>query len=432
MVRGQRLEAIDTRWVFRIYAVLALAGGFFLFAWGQRWIGNDLPGLPWGKAALVRVAGAVVMAAGFCSLGFAAIEHPSVRRRALLWFTIAHGWIWFVMFIQQAAIWNSTLGDRTTGTLLVVTAVLSYLFTTSEGDTRPLELLGLFGSSLPAPTEALRSQYEQQIREAARQEERNRLARDLHDAIKQQLFVIQTAAATAQARFDDDSAGARLAVEQVRGSAREAMADMQAMLDQLRAVPLENAGLIEALKKQAEALGFRTGARVDVKVGELPASSLLPPGAHEAILRVAQEALANIGRHARASNVVVSLDSVHGQAELRIQDDGAGFDPSETGSGQGLNNMRARAREFQGAFELATHRGGGTTIVFAIPHVVAERPEEYRRKMLLGVVTTLPWILLACWLKDYLMILLAAAWCVGVARYWVAYRRAQQQAGALR
>ena len=168
MVRGQRLEAIDTRWVFRIYAVLALAGGFFLFAWGQRWIGNDLPGLPWGKAALVRVAGAVVMAAGFCSLGFAAIEHPSVRRRALLWFTIAHGWIWFVMFIQQAAIWNSTLGDRTTGTLLVVTAVLSYLFTTSEGDTRPLELLGLFGSSLPAPTEALRSQYEQQIREAAR------------------------------------------------------------------------------------------------------------------------------------------------------------------------------------------------------------------------------------------------------------------------
>jgi signal transduction histidine kinase len=70
---------------------------------------------------------------------------------------------------------------------------------------------------------ALRLQYEEHTRRAARVEERTRLARDLHDAVKQQLFAIQTSAATAQARFDTDAAGAQSAIEQVRVSARDAM-----------------------------------------------------------------------------------------------------------------------------------------------------------------------------------------------------------------
>ena len=151
------------------------------------------------------------------------------------------------------------------------------------------------------PRGALRSQYAEQIRRAARQEERARLARDLHDAVKQQLFVIQTAAATVQARFENDPVGARQSVDHIRTAAREAVVEMQALIEQLQAAPLENVGLAEALKKQCEALGFRTGARIDLAVGELPRSDALPPGAHEAIFRTAQEALANIGRHARAT-----------------------------------------------------------------------------------------------------------------------------------
>lgn len=113
----------------------------------------------------------------------------------------------------------------------------------------------------PAPqastTDPVRSRDEQRIRDAAAQEERNRLARDLHDAIKQQIFAIQTSAATAETRFDADPAGAREAVAHVRQSAREAMAEMEAMLDHLRVVPLENAGLVEAIRKQAEARAAR-------------------------------------------------------------------------------------------------------------------------------------------------------------------------------
>ena len=113
----------------------------------------------------------------------------------------------------------------------------------------------------------LRSAYEEQIRQAARQEERARLARDLHDAVKQQLFVIQTAGATAQARLSTDIDGARAAVDQVRAAAREAMTEMEVMLDQLQGAPIENAGLLAFLKKHCEALGFRTGAEVTFDAG---------------------------------------------------------------------------------------------------------------------------------------------------------------------
>src|SRR5690606_2735676 len=88
----------------------------------------------------------------------------------------------------------------------------------------------------------LRSRYDAQIREAARVEERSRLARDLHDAVKQQLFVIQTGAATSEVRFDSDPAGAREALAQIRTAAREATTEMEALIDELQATPLENVG----------------------------------------------------------------------------------------------------------------------------------------------------------------------------------------------
>jgi signal transduction histidine kinase len=92
----------------------------------------------------------------------------------------------------------------------------------------------------------LRSRYDAQIRNAARVEERSRLARDLHDAVKQQLFVIQTAAATTEVRFDSDPAGARDALAHIRTAAREATTEMEALIDELQATPLENVGLVEA------------------------------------------------------------------------------------------------------------------------------------------------------------------------------------------
>ena len=429
MYGEQPPDAIDTRWVFRIYAALAWLAGFLLLSWGPMWFGTDLAGEPWGKAALIRVLGSIVIAAGCCAHSFAAVDHPPARRRGLYWFAAGHVVIWLVVLTQRMSIWGPGLADRVAQLLSGLAGVLIYMYlwgTSEDRDARGT-LISLFGSATPPSAEQLRSQYERQIRDVARQEERNRLARDLHDSVKQQIFVIQTAAATAQARFDGDQAGARVALDQVRGSAREAMTEMQAMLDQLRAVPLENAGLVEALKRQCEALGFRTGARVEFKLGTLPRAGALPPGAHEAMLRAAQEALANVGRHARAGQVLVSLGSTLGHVELKIRDDGAGFDPNQSVRGQGIANLRARAAEFGGRFELISRPGSGTTVAFSVPYTTTGTARQYLRRAAASGVLLVTAIFVVAWTKTLGSAAISAIAAVGVVRYLVAYRRVQMR-----
>ncbi len=367
MLAPQRPDAIDTPLVYRTYAVVAGLSGIILVVWG--------------KTALLQLLGSAAIAAGCFAAALATIEEPESRRRSLLWFAAGHIAVGCVVLLQGEAVWGKGASDWVAAILLNISFLLISFWAVywSAIDLKPYSLqtmLSLLSGHRPNPG-SLRSRYEQQIRQAAAQEERNRLARDLHDSIKQQVFVIQTAAATAQTRFESDPGGARQALEQIRSSAREAVAEMEAMLDQLRAEPLETTGLVSALKKQSEALGFRTGASVEFKLGALPPARSLAPGAHEAIFRVAQEALSNIGRHARASHVVVALDYVKDRVQLNVQDNGAGFDPNLRSNGMGIANIRARAVEFGGEFELWSRPGGGTSIQFSIPCTVIE-PRDYR------------------------------------------------------
>jgi signal transduction histidine kinase len=371
MPAQHRPDVIDTPLVYRTYAVVVGLGGLALAIWG--------------KSAVVQILGSVAIAAGCFAAALAMIEDLESRRRSLLWFTAAHLVVGCTVLLQGKTAWGSGTADWVAAILLNISLLLGCYWATYwnviEGKPFAFQTLSLFGGDSHL-ARSVRSRYERQIRQAAAQEERNRLARDLHDSIKQQVFVIQTAAATAQTRFESDPNGAKQALEQVRGSARDAMSEMEAMLDQLRAEPLENAGLVAALKKQCEALGFRTGARVEFNLGTLPPSTALTPGAQEAIFRVAQEALANIGRHARAGSVVVSLDSVSHRVWLRVRDDGAGFDPNLPANGMGMTNMRARAGEFGGEFELWSRPGGGTSIQFSIPCSVI-KPTNFRRQTII-------------------------------------------------
>jgi signal transduction histidine kinase len=418
MYNEEALEPSASRWIFRAYAILIGFAGILLFGWGQQWLGDDLPGEPWGKAALIRVAGSILIALACCATPFA-LNGPVTRRRGLLWLAIAHFVVFYVLQLQDSAIWGPGIG-QTAMRLAGICAFTLWIVYVS----------GLQQDACTPSTTQLRSRYERQIREAARQEERNRLARDLHDSIKQQIFVIQTSAATAQVRFDDDQSGTKQALDQIRDSAREAMTEMQAMLDQLRAAPLENSGLIESLKKQCDALGFRTGSKVEFTLGELPAAETFAPGEHEAIQRVAQEALANVARHARAAAVQVSLGSVNGQVQLRIHDDGAGFDPSLQARGQGIGNMRARAAEFGGTLDLTSRPGEGTSVIFSIRHAVRQATSRWQRvavALSVGLLTAIPLLVWRGWLDLPLVPLAVLTVLVG---YLSAYLRARLRSRA--
>jgi signal transduction histidine kinase len=274
----------------------------------------------------------------------------------------------------------------------------------------------------------LRSRYDAQIRNAARVEERSRLARDLHDAVKQQLFVIQTAAATTEVRFDSDPAGARDALAHIRTAAREATTEMEALIDELQATPLENVGLVEAMKKQCEALRFRTGATVDLDIGTLPPSDGVLPGTHDAIYRVGQEALANIARHARAKHVNVSLARQGPRIRLRVADDGRGFDPAVSTGGMGQRNMRMRAADIGGDVRVTSTPGAGTEVIFEAPIRSNATAKPWREAVFAGlllIVALVTGLLQGQWDRTIVLFGLAAAWLIwALTSVWRTSRKA--------
>lgn len=228
--------------------------------------------------------------------------------------------------------------------------------------------------------DAVRENALRQAQDAAIREERNRLARDLHDSIKQQLFSLSASIAAAQVRWENDREGARQALDDARRSAQEASAEMRALLQQLRPAALAGAGLPQALAEQCEALKYRTGAEVHCELSDMPGPERLPAGAAEGLFRVAQEALNNIARHAGAKTVVVRLRTVTEPSEtleLDISDDGRGFEPTRA-SGMGLANMRERARELGADLELLAAPGKGARILVRLPLATIEPDKEER------------------------------------------------------
>ncbi len=228
----------------------------------------------------------------------------------------------------------------------------------------------------------VREQALQQAREAAALAERNRIARELHDSIKQQIFGINASAAAAQAYWQrENMEDARAAVEDIQRSTQGAQVEMQALLQQLRPAPLENTSLLEALHTQAQALGFRTGAHVQVDLAALPENDRLLPGTQEAIFRLVQEAFANVARHARAQTVWLALHTVGQALRITVRDDGQGFDPARARSGMGLANLRERTRALHGSVEVSSQPGQGTTVLITIPLLEAlHSPAEEARQ----------------------------------------------------
>jgi signal transduction histidine kinase len=216
----------------------------------------------------------------------------------------------------------------------------------------------------------LRQSLLRQAGESAAQQERNRLARELHDSIKQQIFGISMGAAAAQARWDGDPQGAATALEDVQRNAQEAMVQMNALLQQLSPTPLEKVGLSQALRDQCQAFGYRTGAEVQIIFGDLPADDRLHPGTQESLFRIAQEALSNVARHARAgqARLFLGLSGPDGPLVLEVRDDGQGFEPEAVQSGMGphqgmgLGNIRQRVLALGGEVEIDSTPGQGTSL----------------------------------------------------------------------
>ena len=205
---------------------------------------------------------------------------------------------------------------------------------------------------------------EQALREseraAAAQEERARLARDLHDSITQALFA---AALKAEALMQDEAipSGSAETAEQVRRLTRGALAQMRTLLLELRAQSLEDVPIELLLRNVAEA----TEGRADITVAVTLRGDGAPPRElHTAIYRVTQEALNNVVRHSGATSAAVELVTEPGRVRLLVHDDGCGFEPGPMPSTHyGLRSMRERAAEVGGELRLVSAPGEGTLVM---------------------------------------------------------------------
>jgi signal transduction histidine kinase len=206
-----------------------------------------------------------------------------------------------------------------------------------------------------------------QAQELAVLEERNRVARDLHDSVTQSLFsTMYEARAAAITATEPD---ARAALARIETRTAEALQEMRALIHALRPKSLERDGLESSLRDHVEALRRAHGARIDLSIS---GGRQLPLDHELAVFRIAQEALHNALRHAPGARVSVRLDHLPSGLRMEVSDDGPGFDPQRlpgTIRTLGLATMQERAAGINARILIDSEPGRGTTIRLTVPRV---------------------------------------------------------------
>ena len=209
--------------------------------------------------------------------------------------------------------------------------------------------------------------------ELAALEERNRLARDLHDSIKQNVFATALLVGAARSHLPPDTLPAQTYLAEAEALAEQTRQELTALIRELRPARLADKGLAVALGDCAKDWSRRMGIAVAMHTqGERDIALDI----EEALFRVAQEALANIAHHSRATHATIHLAWDRAQVRLTITDDGTGFDVAHAnGRGVGLASMRERVAAHNGSLNIASV-AGVTTVEAIIPLYYAEKPTQ--------------------------------------------------------
>ena len=198
-------------------------------------------------------------------------------------------------------------------------------------------------------------------------EERNRLARELHDSVTQTIFSMTLASESARILLERDPSRVPARLDRLHELAQSALTEIRSLIFQLRPITVADAGLLPALKQHTLERRRQEGLDVSLHVegqGELPTDW------EAALFRIIQEALNNVVKHARTDKATISLWLKDDVVRLKIEDDGSGFVPASVNSsaaGLGLTSMRERAELIGGIFLLQSESGKGTTIEVEIP-----------------------------------------------------------------
>ena len=224
--------------------------------------------------------------------------------------------------------------------------------------------------------ERLEGGLRRQAAELASSEERAHLARELHDSVTQALFSMTLISRSIELLLDRDPSAVPAKLASLRDLQREALAEMRALIFELRPGNVEEHGLIQALRTHSASLSGRIGLPVVVE-GELTERPSIE--VEETLYRIAQEALHNVVKHAGAREVRLDVSRDAEGVRVRVEDDGRGFDPTTVPDGHlGLAGMRSRAERLGGRLTVTAAPGRGTVIEVVVPEVVPRRARVTR------------------------------------------------------
>jgi signal transduction histidine kinase len=256
------------------------------------------------------------------------------------------------MYIWGQYYWGAAIGC---GFGLIV-AIVNYQIDKIRRKVTKLETENRFLTEIAAK--------DQQLQETTKNlmiaEERNRMARELHDSISQGIHGIIYTIHSLRKYINGNNEKTKELVDYLENTAEATLSELRAMILELKPVIMEERGLMEAIRLQSELFARRQQMELDLNFGEVKG---LSPEREMAVYRIVQEALTNIQRHAKAKRLQLTLitEPVNGVL-LEITDDGQGFDLREVRRGNGLENMAARCRENGGKFEIESQPGEGTKI----------------------------------------------------------------------
>ncbi len=205
-------------------------------------------------------------------------------------------------------------------------------------------------------------------------QERQRLARELHDSVAQSLGYLHLTLAAVEGRVAEGRAeGLRAELADLKQAARDAYDEARQAIFGLRGMVSRRLGLVPTLTEYLHDWSRRTGIAVDLRAGAAEAVTL-SPAAEVQLIGIVQEAMANVRKHAHASSVVVRVESGTRWARLSFEDDGVGFDPDERRESFGLAMMRERAETADGTLTIASRPGHGTRVTVEFPLDLRRQP----------------------------------------------------------
>ena len=251
-------------------------------------------------------------------------------------------------------------GDEILGNLYLTDRENAAEFTGSDA-----ELIRIFASL--AAVAIKNAQLHERLSQATIGEERSRIGMDLHDGVIQSIYAVGLKLERAAILLDEEHQEAKSLLDQAVIGLNDAIIDIRNFILDLRPRRFEgnlNDGLSRLVRE------FQANMMIEVEVDAPPQlSDTLPPVIANAFLLTTQEALANVARHAKATHVEVELNQNGNQATLSVSDDGIGFDLGQQAPtvGHGLANLRSRASDLQGFFDVVSSPGSGTTISLTLP-----------------------------------------------------------------